>query len=105
MVLPLIIRYLPIDLLFCDTPSQAIRKLRGMRLDPTVTKRTTHLVSLEPRRTLNLLRGLMRGVWIVSYKWVLESIRVGKWVNEEKYELTSFSRAVEVSWPNIFIKN
>ncbi|KRF78450.1 uncharacterized protein Dvir_GJ18380, isoform I [Drosophila virilis] len=75
---------------------KAIRKLRGMRLDPTVTKRTTHLVSLEPRRTLNLLRGLMRGVWIVSYKWVLESMRVGKWVNEEKYELTSFSRAVEI---------
>ncbi|XP_064540434.1 microcephalin isoform X2 [Drosophila montana] len=75
---------------------KAIRKLRGMRLDPTVTKRTTHLVSLEPRRTLNLLRGLMRGVWIVSYKWILESMRVGKWVNEEKYELTTFSRAVEI---------
>ncbi|XP_023176535.2 microcephalin isoform X2 [Drosophila hydei] len=75
---------------------KAIRKLRGMRLDPTVTKRTTHLVSLEPRRTLNLLRGLMRGVWIVNFKWILESVRVGKWVSEEHYELNSFSRAVEI---------
>ncbi|BFG04956.1 uncharacterized protein DMAD_03805 [Drosophila madeirensis] len=75
---------------------KAIRRLRGMRLDPTVTKRTTHLVSLEPRRTLNLLRGLMRGVWIVDYDWILESLRVGKWVNEEKYELKKFSRAVEI---------
>ncbi|KAH8252753.1 hypothetical protein KR032_001653 [Drosophila birchii] len=76
---------------------KAMRKLRGMRLDPTVTQRTTHLVSLEPRRTLNLLRGLMRGVWIVNYQWVLASIRAGKWVNEEPYELTRFSRAIEVS--------
>lgn len=69
-----------------------------MRLDPTVTQRTTHLVSLEPRRTLNLLRGLMRGVWIVNYQWVLASMRAGKWVNEEPYELTRFSRAIEVSY-------
>ncbi|KAH8402351.1 hypothetical protein KR009_011524 [Drosophila setifemur] len=75
---------------------KALRKLRGMRLDPTVTKRTTHVVSLEPRRTLNLLRGLMRGVWIVSYQWLLASMRAGKWVNEEPYELTRFSRAIEI---------
>ncbi|KRG04118.1 microcephalin isoform X2 [Drosophila mojavensis] len=75
---------------------KAIRKLRGMRLDPTVTKRTTHLVSLEPRRTLNLLRGLMRGVWIVNFKWIIDSVHAGKWLKEEKYELSSFSRAVEI---------
>ncbi|KAH8259142.1 hypothetical protein KR038_006571 [Drosophila bunnanda] len=75
---------------------KALRKLRGMRLDPTVTLRTTHLVSLEPRRTLNLLRGLMRGVWIVNYQWVLASMRAGKWVNEEPYELKRFSRAIEI---------
>ncbi|XP_020800941.1 uncharacterized protein LOC110178232 [Drosophila serrata] len=75
---------------------KALRKLRGMRLDPTVTQRTTHLVSLEPRRTLNLLRGLMRGVWIVNYQWVLASMRAGKWVNEEPYELKRFSRAIEI---------
>ncbi|XP_030375220.1 uncharacterized protein LOC115624604 isoform X2 [Scaptodrosophila lebanonensis] len=75
---------------------QAIRKIRGVRLDPTVGPRTTHLISLEPRRTLNLLRGLMRGVWIVTYNWILDSVRAGKWVNEEAYELTSFSRAVEI---------
>ncbi|XP_043064197.1 uncharacterized protein LOC108093749 [Drosophila ficusphila] len=75
---------------------KALRKVRGMRLDPTVTQRTTHLVSLEPRRTLNLLRGLMRGVWIVSYQWILASIRAGKWVDEEPYEMTRFSRAIEI---------
>ncbi|ALC40736.1 MCPH1, partial [Drosophila busckii] len=75
---------------------KTIRKLRGVRLDPAVTKSTTHLVSLEPRRTLNLLRGLMRGVWILSYKWVLDSLKAGKWLNEEPYELTVFSRAVEI---------
>ncbi|KAH8416224.1 hypothetical protein KR222_011641, partial [Zaprionus bogoriensis] len=75
---------------------KVVRKLRGMRIDPMVTKRTTHLVSLEPRRTLNLLRGLMRGVWIVDYKWILDSMRAGKWLNEESYELTTFSRAIEI---------
>ncbi|XP_017069258.1 microcephalin [Drosophila eugracilis] len=75
---------------------KALRKLRGMRHELTVTERTTHLVSLEPRRTLNLLRGLMRGVWIVSYQWVLASIRAGKWIREEPYELTRFSRAIEI---------
>ncbi|XP_033235089.1 microcephalin [Drosophila pseudoobscura] len=75
---------------------KAIRKLRGMRLDPTVTNRTTHLVSLEPRRTLNLLRGLMRGVWIVNFGWIQDSLNAGKWLNEEKYELKKFSRAIEI---------
>ncbi|KAH8280334.1 hypothetical protein KR018_002878 [Drosophila ironensis] len=75
---------------------KALRRLRGMRLDPTVTQRTTHLVSLEPRRTLNLLRGLMRGVWIVSYQWVIASVRAGKWIGEEPYEMTRFSRAIEI---------
>lgn len=68
-----------------------------MRIDPTVTKRTTHLVSLEPRRTLNMLRGLMRGVWILNFKWILDSMEANKWLPEEKYELTSFSRSIEVS--------
>lgn len=80
-----------------NTQSQAIRQLRGTRIDPTVTRRTTHLVSLEPRRTLNLLRGLMRGVWILNYNWILDSVKANRWLNEEKYELTSFSRSIEVS--------
>ncbi|XP_033252958.1 microcephalin-like isoform X1 [Drosophila miranda] len=75
---------------------KAIRKLRRMRLDPTVTNRTTHLVSVEPRRTLNLLRGLMRGVWIVNFGWIQDSLNAGKWLNEEKYELKKFSRAIEI---------
>lgn len=65
-------------------------------IEENVNKRTTHLISLEPRRTVNLLRGLIRGLWILDYDWILKSIEANEWQPEELFELRTFSKAVEV---------
>lgn len=69
--------------------------LGGFLIQPNVTDRTTHLVSLETRRTVNLLRALTRGLWIVSYAWIEQSARAGRWLPEDQYELCEFSPAVQ----------
>ncbi|XP_053966804.1 uncharacterized protein LOC128868574 [Anastrepha ludens] len=75
---------------------EAIATLGGLQLNHCVNDDTTHVISYEPRRTLNLLRGLIRGLWILDYKWVIDSLKAGSWLNEEEYELRVFSRAVEI---------
>lgn len=58
---------------------------------------TTHLVALDNRRTINILRGLIRGTWILTYEWILKSIEANRWQPEAEFEMQSFSKAVEVS--------
>lgn len=62
--------------------------------------KTTHLVAFDTRRTINFLRGLIRGIWIVNYDWILESVEANKWLPEADYELKAFSKAVEVKKDN-----
>uniref|UniRef100_A0A182QA69 BRCT domain-containing protein n=1 Tax=Anopheles farauti TaxID=69004 RepID=A0A182QA69_9DIPT len=76
---------------------EAIGTLSGFTIETNVTDRTTHLVTLESRRTVNLLRALIRGIWIVRYEWIVESYRAGHWLPEERYELHDFSRAVQLN--------
>lgn len=66
------------------------------QIENKVSSNTTHLISLDNRRTLNILRGLIRGVWILSYDWVVKSVELNKWQHEMDYEMRSFSKAVEV---------
>ncbi|XP_055917218.1 uncharacterized protein LOC129949657 isoform X2 [Eupeodes corollae] len=79
-----------------DFIKEAISKLQGFQLESNVSENTTHVVSYEPRRTFNLLRGLVRGLWILNYNWVIDSVKAGQWLNEEKYEMQDFSTAVEI---------
>ncbi|XP_046809821.1 microcephalin isoform X2 [Lucilia cuprina] len=79
-----------------DVIREAINKLGVFSLESTVTDTTTHLVSLEPRRTLNLLRALTRGLWILEYSWILDSLKAGHWLAEEPHELKDFSRGIEI---------
>ncbi|XP_055859405.1 microcephalin [Episyrphus balteatus] len=79
-----------------DFIKEAVSKLQGFQLESNVSDNTTHIVSLEPRRTFNLLRGLVRGLWIVNYNWVVDSVKAGQWLNEEQYEMQEFSSAVEI---------
>ncbi|XP_037814580.1 microcephalin isoform X2 [Lucilia sericata] len=79
-----------------DVIREAINKLGVFTLESTVTDTTTHLVSLEPRRTLNLLRALTRGLWILEYSWILDSLKAGHWLAEEPHELKDFSRGIEI---------
>uniref|UniRef100_A0A182PQI8 BRCT domain-containing protein n=1 Tax=Anopheles epiroticus TaxID=199890 RepID=A0A182PQI8_9DIPT len=76
---------------------EAIDSLDGFIIETDVTDNTTHLVTLESRRTINLLRALIRGLWIVRYEWIVESYRAGHWLPEERFELRNFSRAVQLN--------
>lgn len=70
--------------------------LEGWKLEEKVTPRTTHVISSGPKRTLNMLKGMSRGCWIVDQNWMLHSSAAGCWLDEEKYELVQFSPAVRL---------
>jgi hypothetical protein len=81
-------------------------------VEDRVTDKTTHLVVGDAKRTINMLRAIARGCWILKHEWVsarggfCQSLRVelqllksheeGRWLYEEDYELTEFSPAVQV---------
>ena len=56
---------------------------------------TTHVISGDEKRTLNMLKAIIRGCWVVSKSWLLASIEAGGWVDEEPYELVTFSAAIK----------
>lgn len=43
-----------------------------------------------------MLRGIVRGVWILEYNWIVKSFEANEWLPELSYEMNSFSNAVEV---------
>lgn len=42
------------------------------------------------------MKALIRGIWILDYNWILESMEHKEWQPEELYEMKSFSKAVAV---------
>ncbi|XP_018330531.1 microcephalin isoform X2 [Agrilus planipennis] len=78
-----------------QTFMQIVKKLGTFYTEDEVSEKTTHLVAGEPRRTINILRALARGCWILKIEWLYKSLEVGRWVEEEDYELTEFSPAVQ----------
>jgi len=81
--------------------ASVVERLGGFIIEANVSERTTHVVTQGPRRTLNLLKGIARGCWIVLQEWVLRSLDADMWLEEEEFELTDFSPAVQVI--NIFV--
>lgn len=49
---------------------QIVRKIGGFMIDDEVTERTTHLVVGQCSRTVNLLRAVARGCWVLKHEWV-----------------------------------
>lgn len=49
---------------------QIVKKLGGFFVEDEVSSDTSHLVAGEPKRTINLLRALARGCWILKHEWV-----------------------------------
>ena len=47
------------------------------------------------RRTINVLKGILRGCWILSVNWLYASLERGCWAEEEMFELVDFSPAVK----------
>ncbi|NXP70432.1 MCPH1 protein, partial [Ramphastos sulfuratus] len=72
-----------------NTVIQVVNKLGDFSFSDDVCETTTHVVVGSPRRTLNVLLGIARGCWIVSFEWVLWSLELGHWISEEPYELSS----------------
>uniref|UniRef100_A0A1A9V2H1 BRCT domain-containing protein n=1 Tax=Glossina austeni TaxID=7395 RepID=A0A1A9V2H1_GLOAU len=75
---------------------ETVSQLGGFIMGDMVNDDTTHLITYESRRTLNLLRAMVRGLWIVEYNWIVESSKVGRWLPEEPFEVHDFSRAIEI---------
>ena len=50
----------------------------------------THVVCDTPMRTIKLMAAILRGVWVVSSKWVTESVAAKRWLPEESYEVTQY---------------
>uniref|UniRef100_A0A8C4QQW9 Microcephalin 1 n=1 Tax=Eptatretus burgeri TaxID=7764 RepID=A0A8C4QQW9_EPTBU len=64
-----------------------VKHLGRCKIFDNVSNRTTHVVAGDHRRTLNVLRGIAQGCWILSVNWVLESEEAGCWIDEEPYEM------------------
>ena len=59
-----------------------------------INEKTTHVICGESKRTLNLVKGMIRGCWIISKQWLMASLEEGRWIDEEPFELIKFSSAV-----------
>uniref|UniRef100_A0A8C3X0W7 Microcephalin n=1 Tax=Catagonus wagneri TaxID=51154 RepID=A0A8C3X0W7_9CETA len=69
--------------------TQVVNKLKGFSLAQEVCGSTTHVLAGKPRRTLNVLLGIARGCWVLSFEWVLWSLEMGHWISEEPFELSN----------------
>ncbi|XP_066459710.1 microcephalin isoform X2 [Eleutherodactylus coqui] len=71
-----------------STIIQVVKKFGNFVFSNEVCETTTHVITGSPRRTLNIILGIARGCWILSYDWVLWSLECGHWIPEEPYELS-----------------
>ncbi|XP_054275600.1 uncharacterized protein LOC128994826 [Macrosteles quadrilineatus] len=74
-----------------------VAQLGTFAVEAAVSERTTHVVTPSPRRTINLLKAIARGCWVLNVQWVYHSLEVGQWLPEERFELTDFSPAVKLA--------
>lgn len=75
---------------------QVVDTLKGFAVAPEVCESTTHVLAGKPLRTLNVLLGIARGCWVLSYEWVLWSLELGHWISEEPFELSTYFPAAPV---------
>ncbi|KAG8236075.1 hypothetical protein J437_LFUL016663 [Ladona fulva] len=76
--------------------SNVVYSLGGYQVDRAVTGRCTHVITnYPPKRTLNMLRGIARGCWIVSKEWVMKSLECNSWMDEEEFEIDYFLPAIK----------
>ncbi|XP_033835211.2 microcephalin [Periophthalmus magnuspinnatus] len=78
------------------TVVQVVKALGGFTLVDEVCESTTHVVSGSHRRTLNILLGIARGCWILSFEWILWSLEKRQWIPEEPYELSDQFPAAQI---------
>ncbi|KAK1905192.1 Microcephalin [Dissostichus eleginoides] len=79
------------------TLAQVVSTLGGFSIVDRVSESTTHVVSGGHRRTLNILLGIARGCWILSFEWILWCLEQRQWIPEEPYELSEQFPAAQFS--------
>ncbi|XP_032397409.1 microcephalin isoform X4 [Etheostoma spectabile] len=78
------------------TLAQVVTALGGFSIVDRVCESTTHVVSGGQRRTLNILLGIARGCWILSFEWILWCLEQRQWIPEEPYELSDQFPAAQI---------
>ncbi|XP_070497633.1 uncharacterized protein MCPH1 [Chironomus tepperi] len=63
----------------------AITKLGGI-LEKEVTEKTTHVITPNTERTMNLLRGIIRACYILKSDWITESVKAGMFLDTTMYQ-------------------
>ncbi|KAM7117387.1 microcephalin isoform 2-T2 [Ciconia maguari] len=71
-----------------NTVIQVVNKLGDFLFSDDVCETTSHVVTGSPRRTLNVMLGIARGCWIVSYEWIC---RLQRQLSTGKYQQNLFS--------------
>ncbi|KAF3842163.1 hypothetical protein F7725_024114 [Dissostichus mawsoni] len=79
-----------------QTLAQVVSTLGGFSIVDRVSESTTHVVSGGHRRTLNILLGIARGCWILSFEWILWCLEQRQWIPEEPYELSEQFPAAQI---------
>lgn len=70
--------------------SEAIAKLGGWEMEQKVSSQTTHVICGDEKRTVNLLKAIAHGCWILNYDWIRQSVLAGQWLQEEPFEVKAF---------------
>ncbi|KAL7383982.1 hypothetical protein ABVT39_021857 [Epinephelus coioides] len=78
------------------TVAQVVTTLGGFSIVDRVCESTTHVLSGSDRRTLNILLGIARGCWILSFEWILWCLEQRQWIPEEPYELSEQFPAAQI---------
>lgn len=55
-----------------------------------VNENTTHVLVGAQRRTTSVILGLLRGTWILSPEWLIQSADKGEYIGEQDFELLSW---------------
>ncbi|KAI8335504.1 hypothetical protein BC941DRAFT_71408 [Chlamydoabsidia padenii] len=76
------------------TCSNIISKLGTYRVATSVDKTTTHIIVGCQRRTESVIMGLLYGTWLVTPAWLLDSMKLNRYLAESDYEaILLFPRA------------
>uniref|UniRef100_A0AAR5QKM3 BRCT domain-containing protein n=1 Tax=Dendroctonus ponderosae TaxID=77166 RepID=A0AAR5QKM3_DENPD len=75
--------------------AEIVKKLGRFTIENDVSDKTTHLIAGESKRTVNMLRAVTRGCWVLTFDWVLRSLEEARWLSEENFEVTNFSGTVQ----------
>ena len=72
-----------------ETVIAVVNQLGEYEIQKEVDHNTTHVVSTGKRRTVNVLKAILSGCWLLSVEWVLKSLEKGFWIKEAPFELVN----------------